>query len=158
LVTGASPNRGLTKEGGRAAFVRFRPSYPPHDYPMKITIAKVRIAWIMLVILAIISYPATYVGPFSVTRLLMAFLPGGAVRWTARGRAGFMEGRQYRMNQPTGGSARGGAFVLATLVGLTFNPFVAFALTGLFCSLVWSLDVLFGATAWEKGLVGLTLA
>jgi lysophospholipase L1-like esterase len=125
---------------------------------MKITVGKVRLAWVMLVILAAISYPATYVGPISVAGLLLAFLPGGVVLWTARGSARVIEGLRYLMNQPSGRLSLGGAFVLATLVGLTFNPFVAFALTGLFCGLVWSLDVLFGATAWEKGLVGWSVA
>src|SRR4029079_16578362 len=108
---------------------------------MKITVGKVRLAWGMLVILAAISYPATYVGPISVAGLLLAFLPGGGGLWTARGGARVFEGLRYLMNQPSGRLSLGGAFVLATLVGLTFNPFVAFALTGLFLTLSWGLGV-----------------
>jgi lysophospholipase L1-like esterase len=125
---------------------------------MTITAVKVRLAWGVLVMLAAISYPATYVGPITLAGMLLAFLPGGLVLWTARGSARVTEGLGRLLNQTSGRLSVGGALVLATLAGFTFNPFVAFALTGLFCGLVWSLDLLFGSTVWERRLMGWTAA
>jgi len=125
---------------------------------MKITIGRVRLAWVALMIVAIIAHPGNYPGPIGLAGIALVLLPGTLVLSTAKGSARVTEGLGNLMSQTSGWLALIGAVTLVILMGFTFNPFVAFMLTGLCCSVVWSLDVLFGSTVWERRLMEWTAA
>src|SRR5712692_9539420 len=118
---------------------------------MQITVREVRLAWGVLMILAALSYPAPpYPGPKSLAAVLLAFAPGGFVLSTERGGARIADGLGRLVNETTGRLSLLAAIVLAVLVGLTFDAFVAFTLTGLFCSLLWSAAAVFRSAPWEQ--------
>jgi lysophospholipase L1-like esterase len=122
------------------------------------TVGEVRLAWALLVILAALSYPASsHPGPIVLSAILLAFLLGGLVLSTTTASARITEGLEHLLSDPKGRVSLIGAVLLVILVGFAFNAFVAFALTGLFCSVSWSLDAIFRSKAWEERLTDWTV-
>ena len=118
---------------------------------MQIHRAEVLVAWGALFALAAVAYPpGPSPGPLTLTWFLAAFLPGVLILSTAKGGARVTEGLQRLLNETTGRLSLLAGALLAVLLGFTFNAFVAFMLTGLCCSLLWSVDLVFRSTAWER--------
>jgi hypothetical protein len=122
---------------------------------VRVTLAEVGLAWALLVIFAAITYPAEHLpGPITLGLLLLAFLPGAVVLSRRSQRALVLEGLGHLLNETRGRLSLLAAIVVAILIAFTFGAFVAFVLTGMCCSLLWSADAIFGSRVWERRFGG----
>jgi lysophospholipase L1-like esterase len=113
--------------------------------------AEVRLAWGGLIALTAVTYPSpTYPGPLTLAGLLAAFLPGTLILSTAKGSSRVAGALERLLDQVTGRLSLLAGVLLAILLGLTFDAFVAFVLTGLCCSLLWLSDLAFRSAGWER--------
>lgn len=118
---------------------------------MPITPAEVRLAWGVLIGLAALSFPAPpYPSPTGLAAILAAFMPGTIILSTGKGAARAAEGLRRLTSETIGRLSLLAGFVLAVLLGCTFDAFIAFTLTGLFCGLLWSANALFRSGGWEQ--------
>lgn len=123
--------------------------------PVQVTAGEARLAWGVLVVLAVVAHPArSHPGRTSLAMMAIALAPGALVLSSAKGGTRVADGLARLASEPRGRLALLGAAVLAILLGLTFDPFIAFILSGLFCSLLWSADVVCRRGAWERRFGG----
>ena len=118
---------------------------------MPVTVGEVRLAWGVLLVLAALTHPArSDPSPTSLMVMLLAFGPGTLVLSTTSGGTRISEGLSRLGSFTAGRLSFLAAIVLAILLGFTFDAFIAFTLTGLCCSLLWSADAVFRTAAWEQ--------
>jgi lysophospholipase L1-like esterase len=119
---------------------------------MKVSAAELRFAWLLLATLAYIASAGPTPGALSLLLMALAFVLGGVVLCTAKGAARAADGLERLLSGPNGRLSLVGAVVLTILIGFTFSPFAGFVLAGLFCSIAWTADLIFGSSRWEERL------
>ncbi|HZE76303.1 MAG TPA: GDSL-type esterase/lipase family protein [Gemmatimonadales bacterium] len=126
---------------------------------MKLTVGEVRLAWALLVIGAGISYPsASRPGPITLAGIILALMPGTIALATKAGSPRIVDGLEHLLCETRGRLSLLAAVFSAILIGFTFNAYVAFMLSAVFCGVMWSADAAFGSAAWERRLGGWSAA
>lgn len=125
---------------------------------MRISPAEVRLAWLLLLAMAALTYPtAADPGRLTIAAMALVVLPGTIALLTRKGGTRIIEGLEALFGGAVGRIHLLLALAVAVAVGLIFHPFVACALVAGFCSLLWSADLLRGSNAWGRRFTNWTL-